>query len=54
MSRHLGRFTTGQVAAWSAWGEEGGALSLGPGGRVRPTDRGLFVAQDLAAELLVS
>lgn len=53
VSRHLQHFAAGQVAAWSAWGKDGGALALGPRGRVRPTDRGLFLAQDLAAELLV-
>jgi oxygen-independent coproporphyrinogen III oxidase len=52
VSRHLQLFAPEQVAAWSAWGRDGGALALRPRGRVRPTDRGLFLAHDLAAELL--
>lgn len=38
--------------AWIRWGEEAGALRLGPPGRVRPTALGLLTAHDLAAELL--
>jgi len=52
VSRHARPFAAEQVAAWSAWGRDGGALALEPRGRVRPTDRGLFLAHDLAAELL--
>jgi oxygen-independent coproporphyrinogen-3 oxidase len=49
-SRHLARFRPADVAAWNEWGRAGEALTLTPRGRVRPTDRGLFLAQDLAAE----
>jgi len=52
VSRHLARFRPSDVAGWKEWGRAGEALTLHPGGRVRPTDRGLFLAQDLAAELL--
>jgi oxygen-independent coproporphyrinogen-3 oxidase len=51
LSRHLARFRPSDVAAWNEWGRAGRALTLRPRGRVRPTDRGLFLAQDLAAEL---
>jgi oxygen-independent coproporphyrinogen III oxidase len=50
-SRHLSRFRPSDVAAWNEWGRAGRALTLAPRGRVRPTDRGLFLAQDLASEL---
>jgi oxygen-independent coproporphyrinogen-3 oxidase len=50
-SRHLARFRPSDVAAWNEWGRAGRALTLTPRGRVRPTDRGLFLAQDLASEL---
>ena len=39
------------VAAWNEWGKAGDALTLLPRGRVRPTERGLFLAHDLASEL---
>jgi len=52
VSRHLKPFAPEHVAAWNAWGVAGGALARAPRGRVRPTDRGLFLAHDLAAELL--
>ncbi len=52
VSRHLARFRPDDVASWSAWGRAGGALACAPRGRLRPTDRGLFLAHDLAAELL--
>jgi oxygen-independent coproporphyrinogen-3 oxidase len=52
VSRHLARFRPSDVADWNEWGRAGEALTLRPGGRVRPTDRGLFLAHDLAAELL--
>ena len=52
VSRHLARFRTSDVAGWNEWGRAGDALTLHPRGRVRPTDRGLFLAHDLAAELL--
>jgi oxygen-independent coproporphyrinogen III oxidase len=47
--RHVPRAT---VEAWARWAVGAGAATSGPGGRVRPTDYGLFVAHDLAAELL--
>lgn len=50
-SRHLGCFSTEDVADWKRWALAGGAVALNPAGRVRPTDRGLFLAHDLAAEL---
>ena len=43
----------GPVAArWSEWAAGAGAVRLDPPGRVRPTDRGLLLAQEIAAELL--
>jgi oxygen-independent coproporphyrinogen-3 oxidase len=51
VTRHLARFRPSDVAAWNEWGRAGEALTLTPRGRVRPTDRGLFLAQDLASEL---
>jgi len=50
-SRHLATFRQTEVAAWARWAEEAGAARLWPRGRVRPTDRGLYLAHDLAAEL---
>ena len=50
-SRHLSRFRPSDVAAWNEWGKAGDALTLLPRGRVRPTERGLFLAHDLASEL---
>ena len=52
VTRHLARFRPSDVAGWNEWGRAGEALILRPRGRVRPTDRGLFLAHDLAAELL--
>jgi oxygen-independent coproporphyrinogen-3 oxidase len=51
-SRALAPFHSSVVKSWTRWGSAAEALTLSPGGRVRPTDRGLFLAQDLAAELL--
>jgi len=51
-SRALTSFRPSVVGSWNEWGRAAGALTLRPRGRVRPTDRGLFLAQDLAAELL--
>jgi oxygen-independent coproporphyrinogen-3 oxidase len=51
-SRHLKPFRPSVVESWREWGHAGEALTLNPRGRVRPTDRGLFLAHDLAAELL--
>jgi hypothetical protein len=50
-SRHLAAFQASVVGPWKEWGRAANALTTRPG-RVRPTDRGLFLAQDLAAELL--
>ena len=50
-SRHLTGFRPADVAAWNRWGAEALALAEGPEGRIRPTDRGLFLAHDLATEL---
>jgi oxygen-independent coproporphyrinogen-3 oxidase len=52
VSRHLKPFQDSVVGPWREWGRSGDALLTRPLGRVRPTDRGLFLAQDLAAELL--
>ena len=52
LSRHLAPFRPSVVESWRAWGQAGEALALTSRGRVRPTDRGLFLAHDLAAELL--
>jgi len=51
VSRHLTRFRASDIEAWNEWGRAGEALARSPRGRVRPTDKGLFLAQDLAAEL---
>ncbi len=37
---------------WTIWARKGDAIRAHPRGRYRPTDRGLFLAHDLAAELL--
>jgi putative oxygen-independent coproporphyrinogen III oxidase len=39
-------------AGWSQWAARSGAVRLDPPGRVRPTDRGLLLAQEISAELL--
>lgn len=52
LSRHLAPFRPTVVESWRAWGQAGEALAPTSRGRVRPTDRGLFLAHDLAAELL--
>lgn len=51
-SRALAPFPPSVVGPWSEWGRAADALTMRPRGRVRPTDRGLFLAHDLAAELL--
>lgn len=50
---HLRGIPTGIVSAWAEWARMGGAVTVRPGRRVRPTDKGLLLAHDLAAELLV-
>ena len=52
LSRHLAPFRPSVVESWREWGQAGEALAPTSRGRVRPTDRGLFLAHDLAAELL--
>jgi len=51
VSRHLAAFPAAEVAAWRLWAQEGDAVAASPPGRLRPTDQGLFLAQDLASEL---
>ncbi len=50
-TQHLAAFAAPEVEAWTRWAEAGSALRRSPRGRVRPNDRGLFLAHDLAAEL---
>jgi oxygen-independent coproporphyrinogen-3 oxidase len=52
VSRHLARFQASALGSWEEWGLRAEALTAQPLGRLRPTERGLFVAHDLAAELL--
>ncbi len=52
VSRHLARFQASAVGSWKEWGSAAQALTARPIGRVRPTERGLFLAHDLASELL--
>lgn len=40
------------LLGWTRWARQGDALHEHPHGRFRPTDRGLFLAHELAAELL--
>jgi len=40
------------VTSWSAWAARAGALRLDPPGRIRPTERGLLLAQEIASDLL--
>ncbi|MBI4365173.1 MAG: radical SAM family heme chaperone HemW [Candidatus Latescibacteria bacterium] len=48
---HLKAFRPTDVASWRRWALAGGAVAESRAGRVRPTDRGLLLAHDLAAEL---
>ncbi len=50
-TKHLASFAAGEIDSWTRWAEAGSALERSPGGRVRPNDRGLFLAHDLASEL---
>lgn len=50
-TRHLASFPATEIESWTRWAEAGKALRPSPRGRVRPNDRGLFLAHDLAAEL---
>jgi oxygen-independent coproporphyrinogen-3 oxidase len=51
-SLHLKHVSDAAVVAWEGWAIEAGAVTRGPKGRIRPTDYGLYVAHELAAELL--
>jgi putative oxygen-independent coproporphyrinogen III oxidase len=50
---HLREFPARVVSSWAEWARDGGAVTIHPGGRIRPTDKGLLLAHDLAAELFV-
>jgi oxygen-independent coproporphyrinogen-3 oxidase len=50
---HLRGFPAGVVDSWARWARDAGAVTVRPGGRIRPTDKGLLLAHDLAAELFV-
>lgn len=50
---HLRGFPAGAVASWARWARDAGAVTVRPGGRIRPTDKGLLLVHDLAAELFV-
>jgi oxygen-independent coproporphyrinogen-3 oxidase len=50
---HLRAFPAGVVSSWTDWALAAGAVTVRAGGRIRPTDRGLLLAHDLAAELFV-
>jgi oxygen-independent coproporphyrinogen-3 oxidase len=49
---HLRGVPGSVLDGWTLWARKGKALREHPQGRFRPTDRGLFLAHDLAAELL--
>lgn len=51
-SAHLQGYPRQTVSEWARWAERGGAVRMGPPGRIRPTDKGFLLAHDLAAELL--
>ena len=48
----LARIAGPVFAQWSEWAARAGALRPGPSGRVRPTEHGLLLAQEISAELL--
>jgi len=50
--RSLERLAGTPVGTWSSWAARGGALRLDPPGRIRPTERGLLVANEIASDLL--
>jgi oxygen-independent coproporphyrinogen-3 oxidase len=47
------RAAPGAVGAWERWAAAAGALAPGPPGRLRPTERGMMTAHEVAAELLL-
>src|SRR5262249_45196320 len=51
--RVLERLAGKSVADWSRWAEAAGAIRLDPPGRIRPTERGLLVAHEIASDLLL-
>jgi oxygen-independent coproporphyrinogen-3 oxidase len=48
----IARLAGTQVEDWSSWAARAGALRLDPPGRIRPTERGLLVAHEIASDLL--
>jgi coproporphyrinogen III oxidase-like Fe-S oxidoreductase len=48
----LERLAGPALARWSDWAARAGALRSDTPGRIRPTDHGLLVAQEISAELL--
>jgi len=50
--RNLEALVGTPVTSWSAWAAGAGALRLDPPGRIRPTERGLLLAQEIASDLL--
>jgi oxygen-independent coproporphyrinogen-3 oxidase len=50
---HLRDLPPPVVAGWAEWARDGGAVTIRPGGRIRPTEKGLLLVHDLAAELFV-
>jgi oxygen-independent coproporphyrinogen-3 oxidase len=51
--RSLEALAGAPVTSWSSWAADAGALRLDPPGRIRPTERGLMLAQEIASDLLV-
>ena len=50
--RSLEALAGAPVTSWSTWAAGAGALRLDPPGRIRPTERGLLLAQEIASDLL--
>ncbi|MGE5175985.1 MAG: radical SAM family heme chaperone HemW [Hyphomicrobiales bacterium] len=48
----LARFARDAAPAWTRWAADAGAVRLDLPGRVRPTERGLLTAHEVASELL--
>lgn len=48
----LERIAPGASGEWTRWAAGAGAVRLDPPGRVRPTERGLLTAHEVASELL--
>jgi len=51
--RSLEALAGAPVTSWSTWAADAGALRLDPPGRIRPTERGLMLAQEIVSDLLV-